>query len=169
MKLVAIAALTADGKIGLDSAHFPDWTEPADKKLFMTQSLKAGVMIMGSKTFDSIGKPLPGRKHIVLTRNTRRRSQWDHVFFTQEQPRQILQNLEKEGYSTVVLAGGARVYYLFAKEGLIDELIITYSPKIFGVGLSLFSDPIKMDLRLEACQQIGQQTIMARYSVVNQD
>ncbi|MBW2370866.1 MAG: dihydrofolate reductase [Deltaproteobacteria bacterium] len=163
MKLVAIAALTADGKIGIDSTHFPDWTEPADKKMFMTQSLKAGVLIMGSKTFDSIGKPLPGRKHIVLTRNTNRRSQWDHVIFTQDPPTKILRDLEKEGYSTVVLAGGARVYYLFAKEGLIDELIITYSPKVFGVGLSLFSDPIEMDLRLEECRQIGQQTINIKW------
>lgn len=72
MKVILVAALTVDGKIGLTSDHFPDWTEPADKKLFMSVSKKAGVIIMGSKTFDTFGTPLPGRKHVVLTRNAGR-------------------------------------------------------------------------------------------------
>jgi dihydrofolate reductase len=166
MKVILVIALTVDGKIGLNSDHFPDWTEPADKKLFMSVSKKAGVIIMGSKTFDTFGAPLPGRKHVVLTRNTHRQFEGDQVVFTPKKPADILVDLEREGYSEVVLGGGSNINYLFAREGLIDEILVTYSPKIFGAGLSLFSGEIEMDLALLETGTLGEHTVFARYRVI---
>ena len=62
MKLILMAALTVDGKIGRTDGHFPDWTEPEDKTLFMTLSREAGVIILGRKTFETLPGPLPGRR-----------------------------------------------------------------------------------------------------------
>jgi dihydrofolate reductase len=166
MKVMLMMALTVDGKIGKDASHFPDWTEQADKKLFMKTTKEAGAIIMGSKTFDTLGKPLPGRKHVVLTRNKNRRSDWKEVVFTQEHPRDILLSLKNEGYAAAVIAGGAQINHLFAKENLIDEVIVTFSPKIFGAGLSLFSNAIDMDLTLIESHPIGKNTLYARYGVV---
>ncbi len=165
MKVLLMMALTVDGKIGKDASHFPDWTEPADKKLFMKITKAAGVLIMGSKTFDTLGSPLPDRKHVVLTRNPDRTSTRKDIVFTQKRPQAILRSLEKEGYGTAVISGGAQINYLFAKEGLIDEIIVTYSPKIFGTGLSLFSDALDLSLTLIEAQPLGQQTLYARYGV----
>ena len=75
MKLILVMALTVDGKIGKDDAHFPDWTGSEDKKMFKAVTRRAGVVIMGSKTYDTIGKPLPGRKNVILTRNPHRLSE----------------------------------------------------------------------------------------------
>lgn len=169
MKVILVIALTVDGKIGLHSDHFPDWTEPADKKLFMAVSKRAGVIILGSKTFDTLGKPLPGRKHIVMTRNTARRTDNDQVFFTDRKPAEILSDLESQGYGEVVLGGGSNINYLFAREGLIDEILVTFSPKIFGVGLSLFSDLVEMDLALLETGVVGEHTVFARYRVVRKN
>lgn len=166
MKVMLMMALTVDGKIGKDADHFPDWTEQADKTLFMKITKEAGAMIMGSKTFDTLGKPLPGRKHMVLTRNKQRQSNWKEVVYTGEPPRKIIDALEREGYTAAVIAGGAQINYLFAKEGLIDEIIVTYSPKIFGSGLSLFSGTVDMELELIESQTIGNNTVYAKYSVV---
>lgn len=166
MKLILIMALTADGKIGRNSDHFPEWTEPADKKLFMSISRNAGVLVMGSKTFDTLEKPLPGRKHIVMTRNKARRSSGEHLVFTGKSPREVLSGLEAEGYETAILAGGARINSLFARENLIDEILLTYSPKIFGDGLSIFSEPLPMDLELLEYRRIGDNTLMAKYRVI---
>jgi dihydrofolate reductase len=166
MKVILVIALTVDGKIGLNSEHFPDWTEPADKKLFMSVSKKAGVIIMGSKTFDTFGTPLPGRKHVVLTRNTHRQFEGDQVVFTSKTPAEILADLEMEGYREAVLGGGSHVNYLFACEGLIDEILVTFSPKIFGAGLSLFSNQIEMDLALLETGTLGKNTVFARYRVI---
>lgn len=166
MKLILMMALTADGKIGRNSTHFPDWTEPSDKKLFMSISKDAGVIIMGSRTFDTLGKPLPGRKHVILTRNKERRSSSENLIFTDKKPVEILNDLDAEGYDTAILAGGAQINYLFAKENLIDEILLTYSPKLFGTGLSLFSNSVPMDLELLEHHRIGENTLQVKYRVI---
>ncbi|WP_163560296.1 dihydrofolate reductase [Halomonas sp. NO4] len=62
-----IAALSRNGVIGVDG-KLP-WYLPEDLKFFkrMTQGKP---LVMGRKTFESIGKPLPGRLNIVVTRDT---------------------------------------------------------------------------------------------------
>ena len=85
---------------------------------------------------------------------------------TDEGPAGILRGLEKEGYAEVVLAGGAQVNSMFARERLIDEIIVTISPKIFGRGLSLLAEEVSMDLRLEACERLGEDLVSLRYRVI---
>ncbi len=165
MKLILLMAVTADGKIARDAAHFPDWTGRADKKLFVEVTRKSGVLIMGSKTFDTIGKPLPGRKNIVMTRNTARRSQWENLVFTNQAPRNLLADLEKQGYHQAVLAGGATINTLFARAHLIDEIRLTIAPLVFGRGLSLFSAELEMPLRLAHVKQLDDGLIHAVYRV----
>jgi len=166
MKVILVMAVTLDGKIGKSPDHFPDWTGREDKRLFARISRKAGVVIMGSKTFDTIGVPLSGRKNVILTRDTRRESKWDNLVFTDVHPRRLLAELEKEGYKEVVLAGGAFVNSLFAEENLIDELVITVCSKIFGYGISLFSEEISMDLELESVDRVGKNAVCLTCSVI---
>ncbi len=70
MILSAIAAMARNRVIGKNN-QLP-WHLPEDLKFFKEKT-KSRVMVMGRKTFDSItvrsGKPLPGRFHIVITRN----------------------------------------------------------------------------------------------------
>jgi dihydrofolate reductase len=65
MSIVLIAAMTRNKVIGVQN-RLP-WHLPADLKHFKALTLGKPV-IMGRKTFESIGKPLPGRQNIVLTR-----------------------------------------------------------------------------------------------------
>ena len=55
-----------NGVIGIDG-RLP-WHIPADLKRFKTQTL-GRAMVMGRRTFDSFPAPLPGRRHVVLTRD----------------------------------------------------------------------------------------------------
>ena len=55
-----------NGVIGIDGGL--PWHIPADLKRFKTQTL-GRAMVMGRRTFDSFPAPLPGRRHIVLTRD----------------------------------------------------------------------------------------------------
>jgi dihydrofolate reductase len=71
MILSAIAAMAKNRVIGKDNKlpYENLWHIPEDLKFFRTMT-KGHIMIMGRKTFDSFeGKPLPGRPHIVITRN----------------------------------------------------------------------------------------------------
>ncbi len=118
MKVILMMALTADGKIGKDAAHFPDWSGKEDKKRFKHLTMGAGVVIMGSATYDTIGRPLPGRKNIVLTRKTERISNKDNLVFTNQKPAEILEDLASEDFDHVILIGGAQINYLFARGSL---------------------------------------------------
>lgn len=62
MHVSLMVAITVDGKIARASDHYPDWTGSADKRLYVDVTKKAGVMIMGSTTFDIIGRVLPGER-----------------------------------------------------------------------------------------------------------
>lgn len=64
-RLRAIAAVSENGVIG-DHGRIP-WHVPADFKWFREVTMR-GVLIQGRKTFESIGRPLPGRETWVLTR-----------------------------------------------------------------------------------------------------
>ena len=94
MKVMLVMALTVDGIIARDPNHFPDWTSREDKRMFKQVTQKAGVLVMGRKTYDTIGKPLPGRKNIVLTRNKQRQSAHQNLTFTDKEPGALLTALE---------------------------------------------------------------------------
>lgn len=65
-RITLIAAQGLNGEIGRDNKLL--WNIPEDMKRFkeMTQG---GTVIMGRKTHESIGRPLPNRRNIILTRN----------------------------------------------------------------------------------------------------
>ena len=194
MKLTLLMAQTLDGRIAKDSEHFPDWTEKADKKFFMDYTKKAGVMIMGRKTFETLPGVLPGRLSVVLSREpavtiegikhemyskifTGEKEEWaptwnkdldnkeKPVIVTSCSPAKILKELEKMGYDHVVLTGGTTINTLFAKENLIDEIIVTVSSIVFGEGLGLFAPEISIDLTLEKSEPLGDNSLTLYYKV----
>lgn len=65
-RVVVIAAVANNGVIGVRGAL--PWRLPDDLKRFKALTLGKPV-VMGRKTFESIGKPLPGRTNVVVTRN----------------------------------------------------------------------------------------------------
>lgn len=65
MKFIAIAAISTNRAIG-KNGKIP-WYIPEDFEHFKKTTLGAPI-IMGRKTYESIGRPLPGRENIVLTR-----------------------------------------------------------------------------------------------------
>lgn len=66
-ELCMIVAATKEGVIGVDNTL--PWHIPEDLAYFKSMTLGFPV-IMGRKTFESIGRPLPGRANYVLTRDT---------------------------------------------------------------------------------------------------
>lgn len=167
MHVSLMVAISVDGKIARASDHYPDWTGKADKQLYVEITKQAGVMIMGSTTFDIIGRVLPGRKTIVMTRNPDRRSDRDDLLFTQAPPEQIITDLASQGYEEAVVVGGAKINQLFAAKGLIDELILTISPYAFGSGLSIFSAALDLKLALKKFWQLDENTLCLRYRVIH--
>ena len=165
MDVILLIATTLDGMMARDSDQLVDWTGKADKKYFVQVTRSAGAMVMGSKTYDTIKRPLPGRLNIVMTRNKTRISQDKNLIFTDQSPSEILKDLQDRGYECVALIGGAVINSLFAREGLITEAHITIVPKLFGKGLSLFDHEIDMDLELKDFREIDKGHLLLIYRV----
>ncbi|WP_298091764.1 dihydrofolate reductase, partial [uncultured Sphingomonas sp.] len=64
--IVMVLARAENGVIGRDGAL--PWHIPADLKRFKALTM-GKPMVMGRKTFESFPAPLPGRRHVVLTRD----------------------------------------------------------------------------------------------------
>jgi dihydrofolate reductase len=99
-----IVAMAQNGVIGRDNGL--PWRLPADLKRFKAFTLGKSIL-MGRKTYDSIGRPLPGRTNLVLTRD--RGWQADGVFVAHS----IEQALTHADKGTELIAiGGAEIYRL---------------------------------------------------------
>lgn len=110
MKLSLIVAAAQNNVIGRNN-QLP-WHLPQDLKYFKSVTLGKPI-IMGRKTFDSIGKPLPGRTNIVITRQ----SDWQHggVLVAASVPDAIalaaqLRNAQGQAVDEVMVIGGAEIY-----------------------------------------------------------
>ena len=82
------------------------WHLPNDLKYF--KNLTWGMpILMGRKTFDSIGKPLPGRKSIVITRN----HDWQHhAVDVVHSIEGAIQKAEGYGVKEIFVIGGAEIF-----------------------------------------------------------
>ena len=111
MKIAAIVAMTPNRVIGADN-RIP-WYLPADLKYFKKVTTGHPV-IMGRKCFESIGRPLPKRTNIVLSKNpffiatgiVRATSPEDALLDAQIAAKEA-------GTDTIFVIGGAEIYKLF--------------------------------------------------------
>lgn len=106
-QIIAILARADNGVIGHDGAL--PWHLPADLRRFKALTM-GHPMIMGRKTFDSFPKPLPGRRHIVLTRNAGWQADGAEVAHSVDEALATAQTPTHDVY----VIGGAQVYRLMA-------------------------------------------------------
>ena len=102
-----IFARASNGVIGKDGTM--PWHIPADLKRFKALTM-GHAMIMGRKTFESFPSPLPGRRHIVLTRDEAWQAEGAEVANSRAEA------LLLAGTEPVAIIGGAEIYALFQKE-----------------------------------------------------
>ena len=166
MEVILLMAMTLDGKIARTRSELVNWTGKKDKQYFVKVTRDAGVVIMGSKTFDTIGHPLPGRKNIVMTRDRTRKSDDPSLVFTDQAPARILADLKRQGFDQAALIGGSVINSLFAKENLITQIHLTLVPTVFGQGLTLFNVPLDLSLEFQTCREIDKGHLLLIYKVV---
>lgn len=117
MKISIICALGNQRQIGLGNSI--PWRIPEDFKHFKRTTM-GHHMIMGRKTFESIGKPLPGRTTIVLSKQEDYNPEGVTVCSTNKEAIEVA---KKAGEDELFICGGASVYNGFLH--LADELILS--------------------------------------------
>ncbi|MBW3806351.1 type 3 dihydrofolate reductase [Aeromonas jandaei] len=104
MKISMIAAMAHDRVIGKDN-QMP-WHMPADLAHFKRVTLGKPVL-MGRKTFESIGRPLPGRRNLVISRNPGYQADGIEVVGSVEAALALLADNE---VAEVMVIGGGHLY-----------------------------------------------------------
>ncbi|MFT4177187.1 MAG: dihydrofolate reductase [Luteolibacter sp.] len=116
MKLTAIVAMTTERVIGRDGTL--PWHLPEDLAFFK-RTTSGHPIVMGRKTYESIGKPLPKRRNIVLTRDPDWSAPGVKVIHSPEALK-TLPDLTDE----VFIIGGSEIYSAFLP--LLDSLLISH-------------------------------------------
>lgn len=121
MKLSLIVALAENRVIGRDN-KLP-WYLPNDLQYFKKVTMGKPI-IMGRKTFDSIGKPLPGRTNIVITRQEGYQPDNVKVVNSLATAKALAESICLiEGQEEAMIIGGAEIYRLALAE--CDRLYLT--------------------------------------------
>ena len=108
MRLALIAAVARNGVIGRDNAL--PWHLPGDLKYFKAVTLGKPV-VMGRKTWESLGRPLPGRTNIVISRQAGYAPAGARVVGSLDAALQLAAQVALiDGVDECVVIGGAEIY-----------------------------------------------------------
>ncbi|MBX3533550.1 MAG: dihydrofolate reductase [Xanthobacteraceae bacterium] len=108
LPLVLVVAVAENGVIGRDQ-QLP-WRIPGDMKHFKAVTM-GKPMVMGRKNYDSIGRPLPGRTSIVLTRNTNWRAEGVLVAHSLDEALKLAnEDARKTGAKEIAVIGGTALF-----------------------------------------------------------
>lgn len=118
MRIILLAAMDSQRAIG-KAGELP-WHLSTDLQRFKQRTLGLPI-VMGRTTFESIGRPLPGRTNIVLTRNRNWTAEGVTIVHDTESAMEVAW---KEGAEELCVIGGGQVYALFLGKADVLELTL---------------------------------------------
>ncbi len=105
--LSIICAIGRHREIGV--ANSLPWHISGDLKRFRKLTMGHSI-IMGRRTFESIGRPLPGRRNVIVTRNRAYRQPGCLVFYTIDEAIKHARADEKSNLPEIFIIGGGQIY-----------------------------------------------------------
>ena len=115
--ITIIAAIAKNNALGKDNDLI--WHLPADLKRFK-KTTSGHHILMGRNTFESIGKPLPNRTSVTITRNNNYFKNGCLVANSLENAIELAENDDE-----IFIIGGAQIYKYAIENNLVDTLDIT--------------------------------------------
>jgi len=121
LKIIIIAAIAKNGVIGKANGDMP-WHVKEEFQHFKNSTLGFAV-IMGRKTFETLGKPLKGRENIIVTGNKDFKAEFEETKIYHSLNESI-QYCKSQKYEKVFIIGGGQIY----KQAMsfADELILSF-------------------------------------------
>lgn len=163
MEISVIAAQSLDGFIAKHQTPGTAFTSKADKLHFSRMLSSFDVSIMGRSTYET-SKDLirsrlnPARCRFVMTRSP---DTWaaeavdGQLEFTREAPSALIERLRKQGHRRCAILGGSQIHSLFLESGLVDFLIITLEPRLFGQGVPFLHHRADLSLTLASTERLA--------------
>ncbi len=121
MKIIIIAAIASNNVIGRSNGEMP-WHVPEEFKHFKHTTIGSPVL-MGRKTFETLGKPLKDRENIIITHNKNLQVQFDYVEIKSSLD-EAVEYCRNKNEEKIFIIGGGQIY---GQAILIaDEMILSY-------------------------------------------
>lgn len=121
MKIIIIAAIAQNGVIGKANGEMP-WHVKEEFQHFKQTTLGSAV-IMGRKTFETLGKPLKGRENIIVTRNKYFKVDFEEtkLFYSLEDS---ISYCRSNAYEKIFIIGGGEIF----KQAMLhaNEMILSF-------------------------------------------
>jgi dihydrofolate reductase len=153
--MIGIVAMNGAGCIG-EAGGLP-WHHPEDLAFFKRTTL-GGTLVMGRVTWDSLPRrPLPGRDHVVLTRDPGAFSEAGAVATTPEGLEQALAGLKQP----VFVIGGAQIYDLLFDR--IDEFLVTRVLDEAPAGDTFFPRSLSPTFHLVSTEALSPECTLERW------
>lgn len=173
MKIILVFVTTLDGKVTKwGDVHVQKWSSKEDQKYFKEAWNENLLVIMGSGTYDAEPfKPPVNNRLIIMTQDPGKYKDKEvagNLEFTKESPVKIIDRLKSEGIEQILLVGGPHLATAFFQENLVDELWLTFEPKIFGSGGNfVIESKLDVNLHLLSSDKVNEQgTLINKYKVI---
>lgn len=157
MKITYYVAASIDGFIARKNGSV-DWldqfNDSGEDYGYQAFYDSVDALIMGRSTYEQIltfgDWPYSGKPAFVLSSRSLEHGKPD--VFPATDLNQLGKQLEAEGFERVWLTGGGQTASALLKNGLLDEMIVSYMPIALGTGIPLFAQPAK-ESEMEICDQ----------------
>ncbi len=170
MKVTIYNAISVDGFIA-GPEHDTSWVSDSDWNSLERELEKAGVVMMGSKTYEislqgDSAIPYGRVMNYVFTQNPSKYEAHDSVTFSDGDPVHFLNEYPNEN---VLIIGGGKLNATLLQAGVVTDIITTVHPVILGAGTRQFADIDQTaETKLEKISEedIGEDVVKIHYRVV---
>lgn len=170
MKVILYMAISLNGVIAREN-NDEDFLSDENWDTFVELVNKVGCVIWGRKTLEIVGgwnkrylEGISKAQKVVVSSDEKLKLEKGYVKATS--PQNALDLLSKQGFKEAIVSGGSKLNSSFAKEGLIDEIIINIDPVVVGKGIPLFSsEDFDLNLKLLEYKKIADNRVQLRYKV----
>src|SRR3989338_4891209 len=174
MKITLAMVLSVDGKSTKWDLPDQSWASEEDKTHLIKLISENDLILMGGKTYETAKKhikPKAGKLRIVITHNPERFSgdqMENQLEFTNRPIPELIQTLESMGFKQMLLLSGEGLNKQFFEAGLINEIILTVEPVIFGRGRGIVAEAnLDLKLKLLSFEKLNNKgTMLLHYQVL---
>jgi dihydrofolate reductase len=167
MKVVLFMAQSLNGIIARENNN-EDFLSDDNWEIFKRLAEKSGIFIVGRKTYEVVSiwnnnfNNIKAKKIIV----SKQKLNLTKDYYVVGSPRSAVLLAKELGIKEVILTGGSIINSSFAKENLIDEVVLNIEPAIIGKGIKLFSeDDFEYKLELIDVKKVASDIVQLRYKI----
>lgn len=167
MKVTLYMAISVNGYIAKLNDN-TEWVCESDWDELQKKLKESDAVIMGRRTYEISGEDFPYGEclNVVFTRNPNLAKEQNNTLFTNKNPAEVLNVLERQRKENILIIGGGEINRLFLKSGLVDEIILSVHPILLGDGVKFSANGLyESELKLLGVNKLDQDLVQLRYKV----